>query len=295
MRINLTKNMCFATVALIVALFVGPKTIQAQTAYGFQIGDTKVTSDNFNNLTSITGVSGNVKYDPESKTLTLENATIETNEEIPLITNLPGMTIQLIGNNTLKSKQRMGMMNQLDGDITFIGDGKLTIKGGTDTDDLESLMGIGNWGHITISQCTMEVEAEVAGLYGGFWKFDRCNLKAKGNGLEGDDYYGSICWLWDEYPEFQGCKITEPQNSTWKKHKEKGYSYFSLYGDNQKPVTDWVTITPENTQGIETTLETNTKTAQQGVFSLDGRRLSNNINLLPKGIYIVNGKKIVKK
>ena len=141
----------------------------------------------------------------------------------------------------------------------------------------------------------MEVEAEVAGLYGGFWKFDRCNLKAKGNGLEGDDYYGSICWLWDEYPEFQGCKITEPQNNTWKKHKEKGYSYFSLYGDNQKPVTDWVTITPENTQGIETTLETNTKTAQQGVFSLDGRRLSNNINLLPKGIYIVNGKKIVKK
>ena len=82
--------MCFATVALIVALFVGPKTIQAQTAYGFQIGDTKVTSDNFNNLTSITGVSGNVKYDPESKTLTLENATIETNEEIPLVTNLPG-------------------------------------------------------------------------------------------------------------------------------------------------------------------------------------------------------------
>ena len=76
--------MCFATVALIVALFVGPKTIQAQTAYGFQIGDTKVTSDNFNNLTSITGVSGNVKYDPESKTLTLENATSRNQRRVYL-------------------------------------------------------------------------------------------------------------------------------------------------------------------------------------------------------------------
>ena len=73
----------------------------------------------------------------------------------------------------------MGMMNQLDGDITFIGDGKLTIKGGTDTDDLESLMGIGNWGHITISQCTMEVEAEVAGLYGGFWKLTDAILRQR--------------------------------------------------------------------------------------------------------------------
>jgi hypothetical protein len=31
------------------------------------------------------------------------------------------------------------------------------------------------------------------------------------------------------------------------------------------------------------------------VFSIDGRRLSNDWNRLPKGIYIVNGKKMAKQ
>ena len=35
--------------------------------------------------------------------------------------------------------------------------------------------------------------------------------------------------------------------------------------------------------------------AKPGVYSLSGARLNRTMNNLPKGIYVVNGKKIVKK
>ena len=44
--------------------------------YDLQICGTQVTSDNCGNLSWITGVNGKVSYDPSTKTLTLEKATI---------------------------------------------------------------------------------------------------------------------------------------------------------------------------------------------------------------------------
>ena len=62
--------------------------------------------------------------------------------------------------------------------------------------------------------------------------------------------------------------------------------------NNGEMVKSKVVITKDPT-AIQT--PTNTDTAQQGVFSIDGRRLSNDWNRLPKGIYIVNGKKMAKQ
>ena len=38
----------------------------------------------------------------------------------------------------------------------------------------------------------------------------------------------------------------------------------------------------------------NTTPAVRGVYSLDGRYLGNDVSKLGKGLYIVNGKKVVK-
>lgn len=35
--------------------------------------------------------------------------------------------------------------------------------------------------------------------------------------------------------------------------------------------------------------------AKQGVYSLSGVKLNSEVNNLPKGIYVINGKKVVKK
>ena len=62
--------------------------------------------------------------------------------------------------------------------------------------------------------------------------------------------------------------------------------------DGEK-VTDKVVIVKDAT-AIETPVA-HTNNTQQGIYTLSGVRLSNNLNKLPKGIYIVNGKKVVKQ
>lgn len=52
----------------------------APIIYGLQIKGVDVTSENCNDLSVIDGVSGMVKFEPETKTLFLEDATIAAGE-----------------------------------------------------------------------------------------------------------------------------------------------------------------------------------------------------------------------
>ncbi len=82
-----------------------------------------------------------------------------------------------------------------------------------------------------------------------------------------------------------GCNITQPAGAEFNAAKH-------CVMNNGEMVKSKVVITKDPT-AIQT--PTNTDTAQQGVFSIEGRRLSNDWNRLPKGIYIVNGKKMAKQ
>ena len=75
----------------------------------------------------------------------------------------------------------------------------------------------------------------------------------------------------------------------WKEYKEGNYTYYSLYGADKKVVTGWVTITSGDPAGIDNITTTNTAT--NGIYNIGGMRLSKEIKDLPKGLYIVNGKK----
>ena len=66
----LKKNIA-AIVALLVAPFALPQQVQAQDYYDMAIIGTRVTSQNCNDLSTIQGVSGTVKFDPATNTLTL--------------------------------------------------------------------------------------------------------------------------------------------------------------------------------------------------------------------------------
>lgn len=62
------------------------------------------------------------------------------------------------------------------------------------------------------------------------------------------------------------------------------------------PATLKVVTEEEYTAGVETvTIDGAVPAARQGVYSLDGQRLGDTPDGLPKGIYIVNGKKVVIK
>ena len=291
MKNNLLRNTFAVVSALLITMFAQPITTMAQTEYNFQIGDVKVNSENYTELSKIDGVSGNITFDPTTSTLTLDNVTIETDQYVGIIVNTK-LKMVLIGNNSITAKERMGIMNNLNGDLTITGGGTLKVKGADQSNGIGDMMGIGNWGAITVSQCTIEASGEVAGLYSVFWTFDRCNVRAKGNGLASNPYYGSICWMWDELPKFEGCKITSPATTNWEKFEDKGYSYFTLFGSDNKSVTDWVTISTDDISSISNVTVT---TALQGdIYNLYGVRRLGELKNLPKGVYIVNGRKVVK-
>ncbi len=91
---------------LLVMMLVGITQARAQTYYGIKIAGDSVTSENYQNLSNIEGVSGTITFDPETYTLTLDNATIDCNSAgiytSPKASNQ--VTIVLKGENYLKKE-----------------------------------------------------------------------------------------------------------------------------------------------------------------------------------------------
>ena len=231
-----------AVVALFVTAFALPQHVQAEN-YNLLIGGKKVTSENCGDLTAIDGVKGKAKYDPASNTLTLDNATITTTAEkaagVGLWNSIKDLKVVLIGENTITSEKSGGMVNY--DKLTFTGAGKLTITGAMSGNE-DYCYGVLNPGTVTVDGCTLEISGGVNGITSGRWKFNKCNVRVKGNGTTKDEYKGSMGRL-GYVPEFTDCKITAPAGAEWKELKKSGYTFQSLFA-NGKVVTDWVTIKP---------------------------------------------------
>ena len=231
-----------AVVALFVTAFALPQHVQAEN-YNLLIGGKRVTSENCGDLTAIDGVKGKAKYDPASNTLTLDNATITTTAEkaagVGLWNSIKDLKVVLIGENTITSEKSGGMVNY--DKLTFTGAGKLTITGAMSGNE-DYCYGVLNPGTVTVDGCTLEISGGVNGITSGRWKFNKCNVRVKGNGTTKDEYKGSMGRL-GYVPEFTDCKITAPAGAEWKELKKSGYTFQSLFA-NGKVVTDWVTIKP---------------------------------------------------
>ena len=113
-------------VALNGALVKDEVTISVKS-YRFNIVGVKITSDNYNRINTIEGVSGTVNYNPETNTLTLENATIQANDEndIAIFSSSPNLTILVTGTNYIKSPRNgLHILEQ----TTIKGEGTLNIE-----------------------------------------------------------------------------------------------------------------------------------------------------------------------
>ena len=262
------------------------------TKYDLWIAGTQVTSGNCGDLSVIPGVRGTVKYDPNTKTLTLKDATIYTAEKRGIGNNVDGQTILLFGENTIASKKFDGVSNG-NVTLTITGSGKLTVNG--------AMTGVGDGfclaidnsedGTVIIDGCTLEASAGCYGFSEGCWKFINCTVRVKGGGSKHDEYAGSICNLLEE-PTFIGCAVISPAKAYWGDRANISYdTRYDLYGEDKKVVTDWVIIADPT--GINT--PTIDIAAKQGIYTLSGVKLDGEVKDLPKGVYIVNGKKFVKK
>lgn len=255
---------------------VKEKVVIEPNSYGINIADKPVTTLNYKDLTSIYGVSGSASYDPDTKTLTLDNATIERNSTDGTgIVNktVSDFTVKLIGKNTVTADLASMVLNQTS---TITGDGSLHLtskrfcgldmEGASVTIDNTSLFVKGGYGIAGF----IGAESEVLTVRNSY-------VEAEGSGS------GSITLISNLI--LDNCAITQPVGAEF----DADQKAVVLNGEVFKSK---VVIEPVNNS--IGTITADVPARKQGIYNLNGVKLTQQWDDLPAGIYIVDGVKRVK-
>ena len=255
---------------------VTSKVVIEPNSYGIYIADKPVTTLNYKDLTSIYGVSGSASYDPDTKTLTLDNATIDRNSTDGTgIVNktVSDFTVKLIGNNTVTADLASMVLNQTS---TITGDGSLHLTSKRFCGlDMESAS-------VTIDNTSLFVKGGygIAGYIGAkseVLTVRNSYVEAEGTGS------GSISLI--SKLILEDCAITKPVGAEF----DADQKAVVLNGELLKSKVVIEPIT--NSIG---TVTADVPARKQGIYNLNGVKLTQQWNDLPAGIYIVDGVKRVK-
>ena len=255
---------------------VTDKVVIEPDSYGIYIADKPVTTLNCKDLTSIYGVSGNASYDPDTRTLTLDNATIERNttDGTGIVNKLVSdFTVKLIGKNTVTADMASLVLNQTS---TITGDGSLHLTSKRFCGlDMESAS-------VTIDNTSLFVKGGygIAGYIGAkseVLTVRNSYVEAEGTGS------GSISLISDLI--LDNCAITQPVGAEF----DADQKAVVLNGELLKSKVVIEPIT--NSIG---TVTADVPARKQGIYNLNGVKLTQQWNDLPAGIYIVDGVKRVK-
>ena len=212
---------------MLVIMMMSSAFAMAQGKYGFKVAGVDVTNDNYLDLTEINGVSGKVYFDPNTRTLTLDNATIEANDCNAILNETCDyLTIELIGTNTIYVTGAAGINLKEETTIWSNSGGKLSVK----SDGCALLFG---GCPLEISNCWLEAE--------GAWGISARNnvaeevLTIRNSHVEATGSTGSICDIANLVLE--GCSITQPDGALFSTQNNAVVL-------NGEMVTDKVVIVP---------------------------------------------------
>ena len=255
---------------------VTSKVVIEPNSYGIYIADKPVTTLNYKDLTSIYGVSGSASYDPDTKTLTLDNATIERNftDGTGIVNKtVSDFTVKLIGKNTVTADLASMVLNQTS---TITGDGSLHLTSkrfcGLDMENAS----------VTIDNTSLFVKGGygIAGFIGAeseVLTVRNSHVEAEGSGS------GSITLISNLI--LDNCAITQPVGAEF----DADQRAVVLNGEVFKSK---VVIEPVNNS--IGTITADVPACKQGIYNLNGVKLTQQWDDLPAGIYIVDGVKRVK-
>ena len=251
---------------------VTDKVVIESDSYGIEILGVKVTKKNYKDLSVIDGVDGKMSYNPETKTLTMEDVTINTTDLNGIWnSDAKGLKINLVGNNTITSSKAC---ITIDKTSTISGSGTLRLKSS------------GNCGLYLLSSLAVEgVKLYAEGKYGvaGYDGKSGEILTLRNAYVEATGSSGSICDL--QNLVLDGSSITQPTGAAF----DANVHAVALNG---KAVTDKVVIEPDNNS--IGTITADVPARKQGIYNLNGIKLTQQWDDLPAGIYIVDGVKRVK-
>ena len=244
--------------------------------YGIKIADLDVTEKNCKDLSVIDGVDGKMSYDPETKTLTMEDVTINITGEKVGIWNrdVKGLKINLVGNNTITTNDACITIWQ---PSTISGSGTLRLKSSDNC-------GLFLPSSLTVEGVTIYAEGEW-GISGQIFQTSGNELTICNAYVEATGSSGSICDL--QNLALDGCAITQPEGAAF----DGALHAVALNGE---VVTDKVVIEPD-ASGISDIITTDVPAHAKGIYSVTGVKATQRWNELPAGIYIVDGVKRVKR
>ena len=251
---------------------VTDKVVIEPDSYGIQIAGEYVTSLNCKDLSVIDGVDGKISYDPETNTLTMEDVTINATDFNGIGNRgVKDMKIKLFGNNIITSKNACITIRETS---TISGSGTLSLKSSGDC---------GLYMHTSLSVEDVKLYAEgkygVAGDDGTRGEI----LTLRNSYVEATGSSGSICDL--QNLVLDGSSITQPTGAAF----DANVHAVALNG---KTVTDKVVIESDNNSIGTITVDVPAR--KQGIYNLNGVKLTQQWDDLPAGIYIVDGVKRVK-
>lgn len=242
-------------------------------SYGIKIAGVDVTALNCKDLSVIDGVDGKMSYDPETKILTMEDVTLNPAVTIGIENKyVMDMKIKLVGNNTITAKSSSCIA--INKTSTISGSGTLRLKSSE------------NCGIFLPSSLTVEgVKLYAEGKYGVAGNDGKSGeiLTLRNAYVEATGSSGSICDL--QNLVLDGCSITQPTGAAF----DANVHAVALNG---KVVTDKVVIESDNNS--IGTITADVPARKQGIYNLNGVKLTQQWDDLPAGIYIVDGVKRVK-
>ena len=114
---------------MLMIMMMSSAFAMAQETYGIKVAGEDITGYNRYDLTEISGVSGKVYFDPNTRTLTLDNATIEANDYNAILNETCDyLTIELIGTNNIDVTGAAGIKLKEETTIWSNSGGKLSVK-----------------------------------------------------------------------------------------------------------------------------------------------------------------------
>ena len=255
---------------------VTDKVVVQPENYGILIAGKDVTTQNCADLSIIEGVSGNVSFDPDTKTLTLANATIEVDGSNAIYNNTyKDLVIRLLGTNTINVTNSAGIYLCESTAIKGESGAKLSI-----TNDRCAVLFEGS--PLEIVNCWLEAE--------GDWGISANDnvaeevLTIRNSHVEATGPTGSICDIANLV--LDGCSIKQPEGAVY----DAGKKAVALNGE---VVTAKVVI-EQDASGIND-ITADVPARKKGIFTVQGVKQTQSWNELPAGIYIVDGVKRVKK
>ena len=254
--------------------------------YGLDIAGVQVTSANCSDLTVIPGVKGNVSYDPTTKTLTLEDATIEGRENYHGIGSKDQLTCVVKGEVSITSNNTSAMGSYSNAIIK--GNGQLTLK-------TRYGSGIYTEAALLIEGCTVYAEGYcgIAGYAEGYWGITGKSGKSGKSGesltirnatVTAKGTQGSICDLANF--TLEGCEITKPAGAAWNASKH------AVCDASGNVITDEVVISPKGGTAIDF-VTPELQPADGAIYDMNGVLRSEPLDELPTGVYIIGGQKIM--